>query len=57
MKISDMLIMCLRNLWRRKGRTLLTVTGGRIDDAQAVSKSLPDYFTLLNSLGAEAIIK
>lgn len=27
MKISDMLIMCLRNLWRRKGRTLLTVTG------------------------------
>ncbi len=37
--------------------TLLTVTGGRIDDAQAVSKSLPDYFTLLNSLGAEAIIK
>ncbi len=27
MKISDMIIMCLRNLWRRKGRTLLTVTG------------------------------
>ncbi len=27
MKISDMLIMCFRNLWRRKGRTLLTVTG------------------------------
>lgn len=27
MKISDMLKMCLRNLWRRKGRTLLTVTG------------------------------
>ena len=27
MKISDMLKMCFRNLWRRKGRTLLTVTG------------------------------
>lgn len=27
MKISDMLQMCLRNLWRRKGRTMLTVTG------------------------------
>lgn len=27
MKISDMVIMCLRNLWRRKGRTMLTVIG------------------------------
>lgn len=27
MKISDMILMCLRNLWRRKGRTLLTVIG------------------------------
>lgn len=27
MKISDMLQMCFRNLWRRKGRTMLTVTG------------------------------
>lgn len=27
MKISDMIIMCLRNLWRRKGRTMLTVVG------------------------------
>lgn len=27
MKISDMIIMCLRNLWRRKGRTMLTVIG------------------------------
>ena len=27
MKISDMIVMCLRSLWRRKGRTLLTVTG------------------------------
>ena len=27
MKLLDMVIMCLRNLWRRKGRTLLTVIG------------------------------
>ena len=27
MRIYDMMVMCLRNLWRRKGRTLLTVTG------------------------------
>lgn len=27
MKISDMIIMCMRNLWRRKGRTMLTVIG------------------------------
>ena len=27
MKLFDMIIMCLRNLWRRKGRTLLTVIG------------------------------
>ena len=27
MKIYDMIIMCLRNLWRRKGRTMLTVIG------------------------------
>lgn len=27
MKISDMLLICLRNLWRRKGRTMLTVIG------------------------------
>lgn len=27
MKIYDMLIICLRNLWRRKGRTMLTVIG------------------------------
>lgn len=27
MKISDMIVMCLRNLWRRKGRTMLTVIG------------------------------
>lgn len=27
MKISDMINMCLRNLWRRKGRTFLTVIG------------------------------
>lgn len=27
MKLLDMIIMCLRNLWRRKGRTMLTVIG------------------------------
>ena len=27
MKIVDILAMCLRNLWRRKVRTLLTVFG------------------------------
>ena len=27
MKISDMISICLRNLWRRKGRTLLTIIG------------------------------
>ncbi len=27
MKITDMMIMCLRNLWRRKGRTMLTIVG------------------------------
>lgn len=27
MKISDMISMCLKNLWRRKGRTFLTVIG------------------------------
>lgn len=36
--------------------TLLTLTGGRIQGAEAVSKSLPDYFALLQSLGAEVYI-
>lgn len=27
MKISDMIMICFRNLWRRKGRTMLTVIG------------------------------
>ncbi|MCM1055279.1 MAG: ABC transporter permease [Bacteroides sp.] len=27
MKFLDMVVMCLRNLWRRKGRTMLTVIG------------------------------
>ena len=27
MKISDMISMCFKNLWRRKGRTFLTVIG------------------------------
>lgn len=32
--------------------TLLTVTGGTLQGAKAVSKSLPDYFDMLISLGA-----
>ena len=34
---------------------LLTVTGGEIEGAQAVRKSLPEYFDMLKSLGAEVI--
>ncbi|MBR4452323.1 MAG: 3-phosphoshikimate 1-carboxyvinyltransferase, partial [Clostridia bacterium] len=30
---------------------LCSITGGKIDGAQAVSKSLPDFFELLKSLG------
>lgn len=36
--------------------TLLTLTGGIIDGAEAVRKSLPEYFTLLQTLGAEVMI-
>ena len=36
--------------------TLLTLTGGSLEGAQAVKKSLPDYFSLLSSLGAEVTI-
>ncbi|MBR4721150.1 MAG: 3-phosphoshikimate 1-carboxyvinyltransferase [Clostridia bacterium] len=32
---------------------LLTVTGGCISDAEAVSKSFPDFFDMLKALGAE----
>ena len=32
---------------------LLTRFGGRINGAQAVSKSMPQFFTMLNSLGIE----
>lgn len=32
---------------------LLTLVGGSIDDAQAVSKSLPDFFERITALGAE----
>ena len=35
--------------------TLLTLTGGELDGAEAVKKSLPEYFELLKSLGAEVI--
>ncbi len=36
--------------------TLLTLTGGTIRGAEAVSKSLPDYFDLLVSLGADIAV-
>ena len=36
--------------------TLLTLTGGTIEGAEAVKKSLPDYFDLLKNLGAEVLI-
>ncbi|MBQ9779992.1 MAG: 3-phosphoshikimate 1-carboxyvinyltransferase [Clostridia bacterium] len=36
--------------------TLLTLTGGIIQGAEAVSKSLPDYFDLLVSLGADITV-
>jgi len=35
--------------------TLLTLTGGEIIGAEAVKKSLPEYFDLLKSLGTEVI--
>ncbi len=33
--------------------TLLTLTGGELDGAEAVKKSLPEYFEMLSSLGVE----
>lgn len=36
--------------------TLLTVTGGTLSGAEAVRKSLPDYFDLLVSLGADIAV-
>ena len=36
--------------------TLLTLTGGTLHGAEAVSKSLPDYFDLLLSLGADVAV-
>ena len=32
--------------------TLLSFTGGEIDGAEAVRKSLPEYFDLMRSIGA-----
>ena len=37
--------------------TLLTQTGGSITGAEAVRKSLPEYFSMLRSLGAEVYIE
>ncbi len=36
--------------------TLLTITGGRIEGAEAVRKSLPEYFKMLSSLGVEVTL-
>ena len=36
--------------------TLLCLTGGEIDGAEAVKKSLPEYFDLLKSIGADFTI-
>lgn len=33
--------------------TLLTLTGGEVDDAEAVRKSFPDYFTRIGRLGVD----
>ena len=35
--------------------TLLLQYGGKIEGAEAVKKSYPDYFTVLRALGAEVI--
>ncbi len=37
--------------------TLLTMTGGVIEGAEAVKKSLPDYFELMQSIGATLIME
>ena len=37
--------------------TLLTITGGVIDGAEAVKKSFPEYFDMMQSLGAKLIIE
>ena len=33
--------------------TLLSLTGGEIEGAEAVKKSLPEYFDLMRSIGAD----
>lgn len=37
--------------------SLLTLTGGKVDDAHAVSKSFPDYFEVIKSLGIKIVKK
>ena len=36
--------------------SLLTLTGGEIEGAEAVRKSWPDYFTVLQNLGIEVVL-
>ena len=37
--------------------TLLTITGGEVDDAHAVNKSFPDYYDRIRKLGIDVLIK
>jgi 3-phosphoshikimate 1-carboxyvinyltransferase len=37
--------------------TLLTITGGTIDGAEAVKKSFPEYFDMIQTLGAKLTIE
>ena len=37
--------------------TLLTITGGTIDGAEAVKKSFPEYFDMIQALGAKLTIE
>ncbi len=37
--------------------TLLTITGGTIDGAEAVKKSLPEYFACMEALGTDLLIE
>lgn len=36
--------------------TLLSITGGEIDEAEAVRKSMPDYFEKMRRLGAQVVL-
>ena len=48
----------LRTRWTRQlgDKTPLALLGGEIEDADAVSKSMPDFFQKLKDLGADIAI-